>query len=516
MSEEGNIQQPNSSPPGNRRTQGQVVTPGAESVTTTTEREETPHLDEAIDEIRSYQYQSPLAQGTPADATEEEFAAFMMFNSLPAAPLPQLETEPWPHAGQDPNPVNIGTARRLLAAGFEDVKCDIEGAEGHGHAWMIETSETWLARKGTAVVQPPPRPARVTEYTIKAQWEYMERLRIHTLYEHLVQAGKKKLIEWFRKAVFNDLYRDGILPRAVTPREMLSHISEVYAGLRHNRRYMTQVKEEFETPYNPKEPVEAYFMKLQDARAHAKLLEEPYTDRQVMRQALTELEKHHRKDVFKAEKKWGELPTEKHTWENFKRFWKEEIHQWKILNQSTKHANQAVLDEVSSLTQRLNAMQANVSALQEENRSVVEQNETLVQQIQFQNALQATDRRTGSSSDEISAITDYMVAFEQRMNDRINAMSGEHGGDTQQLLKAAKNRDPSVYKNLNDGKGKQFSRYCWKCGCNTTHSTHKCYELQSGDKQRYKDATFNNRMGGSAKFLERRDKYQADYGFDSL
>ena len=38
----------------------------------------------------------------------------------------------------------------------------------------------------------------------------------------------------------------------------------------------------------------------------------------------------------------------------------------------------------------------------------------------------------------------------------------------------------------------------------------------SEEKNKYSDASFSNTMGGSTKFLERRDKYQKDFGFDSL
>jgi hypothetical protein len=86
----------------------------------------------------------------------------------------------------------------------------------------------------------------------------------------------------------------------------------------------------------------------------------------------------------------------------------------------------------------------------------------------------------------------------------------------QQLLEVARKRAPDYYKHLNDGKGLKFIKYCWKCGVNCTHWTRRCYELSEADRARYADANFDNTMGGNRKFLERKDKYQKDYGFDSL
>lgn len=44
----------------------------------------------------------------------------------------------------------------------------------------------------------------------------------------------------------------------------------------------------------------------------------------------------------------------------------------------------------------------------------------------------------------------------------------------------------------------------------------KCAVLPEEDKKRFGNASFDNTMGGSMKFMERRGHYQSEFGFDSL
>ena len=133
-------------------------------------------------------------------------------------------------------------------------------------------------------------------------------------------------------------------------------------------------------------------------------------------------------------------------------------------------------------------------------------------------------KRYADDSSATSAMTEYYAGLQASAANTTSSSSYLTNPNTpttqpstqQQLLQTAKGRSPAAYKHINGGKGKQFKRYCWKCGCNCTHSTQGCYELSEAQRQAFKDATFTNTMGGSTKFLERRDKYQKDYGFDSL
>jgi hypothetical protein len=464
-----------------------------------------PILQETIKDFEDYKFD--VESDTEEREDEALALAMMMYESKATTELPSLRTEKWTYSNKKPNPVSIGVARRLLAAGYAQVPCELEGAGIHGYAWMVELDQIWIARKGTSTVTAPTMPRRGTSYSVRERWEYNERLRDFTVYNHLMQEGKGKIIEWFGKAYFVDLHVNGLLPPDVTPRKLLQHLSDTYAQPRDHRRHMVTVEEKFDTAYDPRNAVEAYFMKLQEARSDAALLGQPYTDQQVMNKALRQFETHYEKDSYKAEKKWNEKADNEKTWERFKTYWKEEIHQWEtITGRATKQANQAEEIDLHSIVESINALQAETKS-----------NNMLVQQMQFQQALQAEEQSRGTSRDDMSTITDqFMDNIVGRLHARGGTPNQSSATRRDQLVSIAKARNPGDYKSLNEGKGKQFSSYCWKCGCNCTHWTRKCFILSATDRKKYREANFDNLMGGSTKNLDRQGKYQVDFDFDSL
>ena len=465
-----------------------------------------PGIREARDFIQGFEFNLDREIAREEEKKTTELAALMMFSTPTGVELPTLRTETWPYAGKKPNPISIGTAVKLLAAAYSEIPCETAGAGVHGYAWIVEDDAIWLTRDGTSLINPPEKPEPITEFDIKAQWEYSMKARRFTLYNHLIQEGKTKLVTWFGKEMFVDLHKDGVLPNTKTPKELITHLSATYALPRDRRRHMKQVTEEFNAPYDPKKSVEAYFMGLQDARTHAELLGRPFTDSQTMDMALQQFETHYEKDAYKAEKKWNERKAQERTWEDFKTYWKTEIHQYETMAGSKKQAHQVV--DLNSLVESVNALKAETLSLQEDNA-------TLTQRLEFQQALQAersTDR--GNDNDSISTLTNYIENLERRYASQQGDGSG--GSRREEMLHTARNRNPKDYQNLNDGRGKRFSSYCWKCGCNCTHWTRKCLELSSSERRKYRDADFDNLMGGSTRFLDRRGKYQTDFNFDSL
>ena len=513
-----------------------TVTPGEPTLPPAIKYDTPPQLRAEIADITGFTFAPDLAVSrTSTDTYAEDTVTateYIMFSPRSAAELPSLRTEKWPYSGRTPNPISISKARKLLAAAYAAVPCEIEGTGVHGYAWMVESTTDWQLRRGvTATITPPVKPPKERDYDVKKQMAYADNMEAYKLYHHLVQEGQVRLIEWFGKSMFVDMYENEMLPATTTPTDLLGHLTATYSQGRDNRRYMEQVEQSFNSPYDQKQPVEVYFMKLQEARANAELLHQPFTEQQTMNKALAQFEQYLGKDAFKAEKRWNDKPTDEHNWPAFKAFWKEEIHQWETVNKSSKQANQVVSEQMHDLTKRFDSMQMDMSALQAENHSVHEQNNALMaRQAHIHEALKAEQRRGGGDDTSIiSSITDHMTSMERRLATGLNAHQSfsNHTGSTQttadsskpspqHLLQTAKQRAPDAYKHLNSGRGKLFGRYCWLCGCNCTHSTRGCYELNDDQKQRYKDATFTNTMNGSTKFLDRRDRYQKDFNFDSL
>ena len=66
----------------------------------------------------------------------------------------------------------------------------------HGYAWIVEDDATWLNRDGVSnVIAPPTKPAKETDYDVKKQLEYNDKLNAFTMYQHLAQQGKEKITE---------------------------------------------------------------------------------------------------------------------------------------------------------------------------------------------------------------------------------------------------------------------------------------------------------------------------------
>jgi hypothetical protein len=503
-----------------------TITPAANPSTDVSTPGTPEQLRDAIESIEQFVFDPSTANAPPEP---RETTAYVMFPTRAVTELPELSTEAWPHADTKPNPISISKARKLLAAAYAAIPCELEGTGIHGYAWMIETDEQWEARGDTAAIVAPTKPTKETDYDVKKQMAYADRMEMYRHYHHLVQKGRNKLIEWFGKSMFMDLYVNELLPASITPKDLLQHLTDTYALGADNRRYMEQVEAVFASPYNRKTTVEAYFMRLQDARLNADLLGQPFTEQQTMNKALSQFEKLLGKDAYKAEKKWNEKEPIDRTWTQFKIFWKKEIHQWETVTKSLREANNAVTEQVDSLNARIDNMQFDMTALQAENRSHQEQNSALIalQRSQFQHALAAKQQeRSNYGNNETSTITNYAAAYERGRRAGLSAATTANTSYTQQrppgnasqrdLLHTAKTRAPDSYRHANDGRGKKFTKYCWKCGCNCTHWTRRCYELTDAEKQQYKDASFSNTMGGSSKFLDRRDKYQQDFQFDSL
>ena len=454
---------------------------------------------------------------------QEDFALAMMMGTMSGMgsnrPMPTLQTEKWKFTGKTPNPISIRRARRFLAAAYEMITCEEVGTGAHGYAWIAETPEQWAARSGTAPIAVPEKPEDTQVMDLQAEFFRQRKMQKYLLYIHLIQAGTEKLVAWFGKSMFLDLHTNGVLRADATPKELLEHLEGTYSNNADELEYLEVITKDFNTPYDPKRPVEEYFMRLQETRADSIDLKVPYSEQQVIMQALGQFVKVHGKDGRKAAKKWHN-ETRK-TWETFKTFWKREIHEWNRVGSGTKQAL-----AVEQLTSEMGSIRASVHALEAENQNYRDRNNDLEYALNVEKARHGTQQDDDST---ISTITEAMgllmdrklAAFNANLSGSSNTTITEdstQSADRRNKLKVAKNRRPDAYKNLNGGRGKQFMFYCWHpdCGVNTNHNTDRCYALTDEQKTKYKNATFVNRMGGSEKNIDRFGRFQRDYNFDSL
>ena len=193
-------------------------------------------------------------------------------------------------------------------------------------------------------------------------------------------------------------------------------------------------------------------------------------------------------------------------------------------SKSKKEAHEALLDRVSTVEAQ---MAVQHQAYQAE-----------LQSIQFQQALQTSTPGSQQSIVDDSTVSDLTTEF-QNMKMAFNSMTCNPGAcptlptssistpsstweshhqqtERMQRYEACKKLLPDCHKDVNEGKGLCWDKYCYKCGCNCTHVTRGCLGLTPEEKDRFKSATFENRMGGSSQYLTRRGKYQSEFNFDAI
>ena len=461
---------------------------------------------------------------------QEELALVTMLSARAPRDKPVLQPGAWKYNGKPPNPISIRKARRLLATAYAKIPCEHTEAGIHGYAWIAETPQQWAKRKGTSPIAPPCKPTKAKGADLQGRLDHAELMEEFVFYTHLTQAGVDKLVAWFGKAMFLDLCTDGEIDADATPQGLLGHLEGTYSTTADELEYLEEVTKAYNAPYDPKKPVEEYFMRLQEAQANSVDLSVPYSDVQIMTQALRQFVKLHDRHGRKAANKWNAKGPVDKTWAQFKVYWKKEIHEWSRSGRNPKqaHAVDKLSDEVSS-------MRADMQALLVENQSYKQHNEELTaqqQQLHYAMQIETSRRRSDdgstTSTGTLSTITDAMTQMERRLDDKlaaynasISANSNSNGTNTTDYtnkLKVATNRRPDAYKHINGGRGKQYMFYCANssCGVNCTHNTDRCYALTKEQKAKYKDATFTNRMGGSEKHLDRFGRFQRDYNFDSL
>ena len=209
-----------------------------------------PRTRAAIDELVRCKFDPHHEEEQTESSEETAAAALLMFGqaAIPAELLPKLRTEKWNHTRKKPNPISVGTAKKLFAAACVQVPCTANKAGVHWHAWMIEDENMWLKGEGVSRVQPPTKPKEIQVFDMKAQWELMLEERRHMLHKHLVQKSKLELTEWFGKEMFLDPQVDGLLPTTTTPGESIEHSTATHSSCGNRRQHMEEIEAEFNGP----------------------------------------------------------------------------------------------------------------------------------------------------------------------------------------------------------------------------------------------------------------------------
>jgi hypothetical protein len=108
---------------------------------------------------------------------------------------------------------------------------------------------------------------------------------VYRTYHNVDQAIKKLIIESFDDAYLNALSDEIVGSANCTSLQLLSHLLTYYAMISHTE--LTQNYERLNAPYDPNQPIETLFHKIQDARAFAVAGGQPYGAAMIVNVAYT-------------------------------------------------------------------------------------------------------------------------------------------------------------------------------------------------------------------------------------
>jgi hypothetical protein len=114
---------------------------------------------------------------------------------------------------------------------------------------------------------------------------HREATHVYRTYHNVDQAIKKLIIEAFDDAYLNALLDEIVSYASCTSPQLLTHLLTYYAMIAPTE--LTQNYERLNTPYDPNQPIEMLFQKIQDARAFAVAGGQPYGNSMIINVTYT-------------------------------------------------------------------------------------------------------------------------------------------------------------------------------------------------------------------------------------
>jgi hypothetical protein len=167
-----------------------------------------------------------------------------------------------------------------------------EGGGRHGHLGIIMTNKEYFAI-AVDVFPVPNNPgpsvavvAGMTSAVIaEATRLHREATQVYRTYHNVDQAIKKLIIESFNDAYLNALSDEIVGYANCTSLQLLTHLLTYYAMIAPNE--LTQNYKRHNTLYGPTQPIEMLFQQIQDARAFAVAVGQPYGNAMIINFAYT-------------------------------------------------------------------------------------------------------------------------------------------------------------------------------------------------------------------------------------
>jgi hypothetical protein len=168
--------------------------------------------------------------------------------------------------------------------------------------------------------------ARIAE----AKWAHTEVIHIYLTYNNVDQAFKKLIIDAFEDQFLNALSDEVVGYTNRTSLDLLTHLLTYYDMIAPTG--LTQNYERLNTPYDPNQPIESLFQKIQDAWAIAITGGRPYGDAIIVNVVYTLV---FNTGLFlDACQTWQVRPAAQKTWTDFKIHFAAAHREFRLMNQS--------------------------------------------------------------------------------------------------------------------------------------------------------------------------------------
>jgi hypothetical protein len=145
-----------------------------------------------------------------------------------------------------------------------------EGRIRHGHLGLIMMNDEYFALATDAFTTTenpgatPAHPDNATSARIaEANRAHMEAIRVYWTYNNVDQAFKKLIIDTFEDQLLNALSNKVVGYTNRTSLDLLTHLITYYVVIAPTE--LTHNYERLNTPYDPNQPIESLFQKIQDA-----------------------------------------------------------------------------------------------------------------------------------------------------------------------------------------------------------------------------------------------------------
>jgi hypothetical protein len=225
-----------------------------------------------------------------------------------------------PNVTGEPTFEDLKVIQRLLNTNAMSVAF-YEGGGRYGHLGIIMTNEEYFAIAEDVFpvpANPGPSAAVVAGMTAAVIAEttrlHREATQVYRTYHNVDQAIKKLIIESFDDAYLNALSDEIVGYANCTSLQLLTHLLTYYAMIAPTE--LTQNYERLNTPYDPNQPIETLFQKIQDARAFAVAGGQPYGAAMIVNVAYTLV---FSTGLFpEACRAWQSRATAAKTWAQFK------------------------------------------------------------------------------------------------------------------------------------------------------------------------------------------------------